>query len=528
MSPTNRIGLAAEGKTSAAAETPCLLALDLGSSTGRLYLGKLATSGVLHMEEVDRFANGPVQVAGHVYWDFLHLWQNVGTALAKVAVRLDGPATLGIDSFGVDYVLTDAGGHAVAGMRHMRDKRTGGLYDAVYARIPKPALYRRTGSMEIEINTLLQLVADQRDQPWLFAIAEALHLAPDYVTHLLTGQRVSEISIASTTQLIDPTRRDWDLDLAGTFGIPRHWLAPVVEPGQVIGPIQPSEAARLQLRHRIDVVAVASHDTASAAAVVPYAHGAARERSAFISLGTWSLVGQELRAPDLGDASCAANFTNECGVAGSIVHHKIQAGLWLMHQTLQEAQRTQPALGFAALAQLAANTTPLQYVFDADDPAFRDPVSMPEAIRQWFAQRALPAPTSLGELARSIYDSLALSYRTTVEQMQGFRGVQIETLHIVGGGASIELLCQAVADATGVHVIAGPVEATVAGNMVAQLVARGVVSDFEQGRDLVSRSFPVTHYHPSGDPAWAHSHAQLHARTPRPSNAPAFSDPNSN
>ncbi|MBS1183143.1 MAG: Rhamnulokinase [Proteobacteria bacterium] len=487
-----------------------LISLDLGSSGGRLHLGELSTDGRLSIEPVAAFHNGPVQLGSRWYWDILQVWSSLGEALATVSGRLDGPATLGIDSFGVDYLLTDSGDHIVAGPRHMRDPRTRGRVEAAYAVVPRDELYRRTGSMEIEINTLFQLLADRRDQPWLSDVAASLYLMPDYLGHLLTGRRYSEISIASTSELVDPRRRDWDRELIERFGLSPRLFPPIVESGTIVGPVRSSEALRLGLAVPVDVVAVASHDTASAAAAVPYDEASA---AAFISLGTWSLVGRERPEPDLSDRSFHLNFTNECGVAGRTVHHKIQAGLWLAQEVRRLVGRDDPAFDFAAFEASAAAQPPLGFVFDADAPEFRDPPDMVAAIRGWFVERGLSAPESRAELARAIYDSLALSYVDTIADIERLTGDRVEVIHVVGGGAAIPTLLQAIADATGRRVVAGPVEATVIGNIIAQLVARRGLADFEAGRALVARSVRLATYTPSRHDVWqdAYRHLAGHA-----------------
>ncbi|TBW35507.1 rhamnulokinase [Siculibacillus lacustris] len=490
-----------------------LISIDLGSSGLRLHLGELGADGRLTIETVAAFENGPVQVGARWYWDVLRLWSGLGAALAGLAPRLDGPATLSIASFGVDYVLVDTTGAVIAGPRHMRDPRTRGVPATAYATLSKADLYRRTGSMEIEINTLFQLLADRRDQPWLFDVADALALIPDHLGRLLSGRRFSEISIASTTQLVDPRTRDWDSRVIEAFGLPRRLFAPIVESGTVIGPLAADEARRLGFTVPVAVVAAASHDTASAAAAIPYEEGAS---AAFISLGTWSLVGRERAAPDLSDLSRDLNFTNECGVAGRTVHHKIQAGLWLAQEVRRRLTITDPDFDFATFEKAAAASHPLAFVFDADDPLFRDPDDMIAAIAAWFGQRGEPAPTTLGEIARAIYDSLALSYVDTIVAIERLTGDPVAVIHVVGGGAGIPTLVQAIADATGRRVVAGPVEATVIGNFLAQLVARGAVADFESGRRLVAASTAPTPYEPHEPEAWRRAHRRLAERKSPP------------
>lgn len=486
-----------------------LISLDLGSSGGRLHLGELTAEGHLSIEQVAGFHNGPVQLGSRWYWDILQVWSSLGEALSALSGRLDGPATLGIDSFGVDYLLTDGGDHIVAGPRHMRDPRTRDRVEAAYAVVPRDELYRRTGSMEIEINSLFQLLADRRDQPWLWDVADNFYLVPDFLGHLLTGRRYSEISIASTTELIDPRRRDWDQGLLERFGVPTRLFPPVLESGTIVGPVIASEARRLGFAAPVDVVAVASHDTASAAAAVPHERASA---AAFISLGTWSLVGRERPEPDLSDLSYRLNFTNECGVAGRTVHHKIQAGLWLAQEARRILGRGDPAFDFAAFEAAAASRPPLGFVFDVDAVEFRDPPDMVAAIRDWFVERGLAVPESRAEIARAIYDSLALSYVDTVADIERLTGDRVEVIHVVGGGAAIPTLLQAIADATGRRVLAGPVEATVIGNIIAQLVARRAIPDFEAGRGLVASSFRITTYTPLRHDVWQDAHQLLAGR----------------
>lgn len=490
-----------------------LVSLDLGSSGGRLHIGELSGEGHLSIEQVATFHNGPVQLGSRWYWDILQVWSSLCEALSALAGRLDGPATLGIDSFGVDYLLTDSGDHIVAGPRHMRDPRTRDRVEAAYAEVPRDELYRRTGSMEIEINTLFQLLADRRDQPWLSEVADSLYLVPDYLGHLLTGRRYSEISIASTTELIDPRRRDWDRELIERFGLSPRLFSPVLESGTLVGPVRSSEARRFGFASPVDVVAVASHDTASAAAAVPHVKASA---AAFISLGTWSLVGRERPEPDLSDLSYRLNFTNECGVAGRTVHHKIQAGLWLAQEVRRIVGRDDPSFDFAAFEAAAAGRSPLGFVFDADAAEFRDPPDMVAAIVGWFIERGLPAPESRADLARAIYDSLALSYVDTIADIERLTGDRVEVIHVVGGGAAIPTLLQAIADATGRRIVAGPVEATVIGNIIAQLVARRTIPDFETGRGLVAGSFRLTTYTPSRHDAWRDAHHLLAGRAISP------------
>ena len=298
--------------------------------------------------------------------------------------------------------------------------------------------------------------------------------------------------------MIDPGARAWAPDVLARLGLPAHFLGPLVEPGREIAPLRPALQRETGLGPATRVVAVAGHDTAAAVAATPFEPG---RKAAFVSLGTWSLIGREANEPDLSNASLAANITNECGVGGRIVYHKILSGLWLLQECRRIWAAEDPALDFPALHAAAAEAPPLVFVFDPDDPHFLNPDDMPRAIAGWFAGRGRPAPASRGEMTRAIYDSLALNFRCALDTMPGPERAALDAVHVVGGGARSPLLCQATADAAGVPVIAGPVEATVAGNMLCQLLAAGMISNLEEGRAIVRRSYGQTIHEPqrSGD-----------------------------
>jgi rhamnulokinase len=486
------------------------IAVDLGSSGGRIYVGRLL-GDVLAIAEVHRFANAPVHVHDRWYWDLLRIWTEVQDGIARASAGLarpvtSSPITIGIDSFGVDYGLIDRSGALLAPVRCMRDTRTAGLHAEIYRTIPADDLYRRTGAMEISINTLVQLLSDRQRQPWLLEAAETLLFVPDLIAWFLTGRRGSEATIASTSQFFDPTRRAWAPDVLQALGLPERILPPIVEPGTPVGPVQPALARRLGLPADSLVVATASHDTAAAFAAAPL--GDARP-AAIVSLGTWALLGLERPGPNLSEASRAANFSNEAGVGGGIAYHKILIGLWLLQECQRRWQVDRPELDAAALHDLAAHAAPLAHLFDPEDPAFVAPRDMVETIGAWFAGRGCPAPEGPGAIVRAIYDSLALSYRRAIDALERLEGARFAALHVVGGGARAPVLCQAIADAIGRPVIAGPVEAAALGNLIGQFVATGAVADFAQGRALVARSFPPTEYQPRDAAAWSAAYGRF-------------------
>jgi rhamnulokinase len=490
-----------------ASEPAKLIVLDLGNASGRAYLGALEDER-LRTEEVYRFVNGPSVLGHRWYWDVLRLYAEVMEALRRVAARIgDAPATVGVDAWGVDYAYLDASGALMAPMRHMRDPRTDGVYEEIHRRLGRDELYRRTGAMTIQINTLAQLFAERREQPWLQNAAATVLFTSDLINYFLTGRRVSEVTIASTSQFLDPARRAWRPDVLADLGLASHFLPPLVEPGIVLGPLLPDVRKATGLGEGVQVVAVAGHDTAAAVAGTPFVPA---RRAAFLSVGTWSLLGREIAAPDLSPASLDGNFTNECGVGGTIVHHKILCGLWLVQECRRVWSKTS-SLDYADLDRAAVASSPLAFVFDPDDPRFLSPPDMPAAIASWFNDRGLPAPEGVGPVMRAIYDSLALNQRHSVDALVRADQGGVEAIHLVGGGVQATLLAQATADATGATILAGPQEATVAGNMLCQLIAAGRIGGLEQGRAVVRRSFELATYRPGERSAWETAYAAFRA-----------------
>jgi rhamnulokinase len=484
-----------------------LIVLDLGNASGRAFLGALE-DGRLRTEEVYRFANGPSVLGGRLYWDVLRLHAEVIEALRLVAARIgDAPATIGVNAWGVDYAYLDASGALMAPMRHMRDPRTQGVYDEIHRRLSRDELYRRTGAMTIQINTLAQLFAERREQPWLQDAAATLLFTSDLINYFLTGRRVSEVTIASTSQFLDPARRAWRPDVLDDLGLPSHFLPPLIEAGAVLGPLLPEVRKATGLGENVQVVAVAGHDTAAAVAGTPFD---STRRAAFLSVGTWSLLGREIAAPDLSAASLDSNFTNECGVGGTIAYHKILCGLWLIQECRRIWSKT-ASLDYADLDRAAAASSPLAFVFDPDDPRFLSPPDMPAAIASWFRDRGLPAPEGVGPVVRAIYDSLALNQRHSVDALARANQGDIEEINLVGGGVQAALLVQATADATGAPILAGPQEATVAGNMLCQLIAAGRIGGLDEGRAIVRNSSVLKTYRPRERLAWEAAYATFRA-----------------
>ncbi|WP_105969647.1 rhamnulokinase [Streptomyces geranii] len=470
-------------------------AVDLGASSGRVMVGRLG-SDTLELTEAHRFANRPVRVPEGLRWDVLSLYAGVLDGL-RAAGQVD---SVGIDSWAVDYGLLDRDGALLGNPVHYRDARTEGVAEKVWASVPAAELYAATGLQYAPFNTLYQLTAARGSQQ--LASAERLLLIPDLLTYWLTGEAGTELTNASTTQLIDPRTRDWAHDLARKLDIDLGLFAPLRQPGDPAGVLRADVLEETGLTGPVPVTTVGSHDTASAVAAVP----AVDERFAYICTGTWSLAGLELDAPVLSEESRAANFTNELGLDGTVRYLRNIMGLWL----LQECVRAwgDPELG--ALLRAAAEAPGLRSVVDAGDSAFLAPGRMPERIAEACRVSGQPVPRSPGEITRCILDSLALAHRRAVLDAQRLARHAVDVVHIVGGGTRNALLCQLTADACGLPVVAGPAEAAALGNVLVQGRAHGLVGDRTDMRRLLARTQPLTRYEPSGDPAtWRAAEARL-------------------
>jgi rhamnulokinase len=447
--------------------------------------GQVSESGIA-LHEVHRFGNRPVSAGGTLYWDILRLYADVQQGLRAAAHEFP-LASAGIDSWGVDYGLIDSAGALLGNPVHYRDARTDGVAARVHASLPADELYAVTGIAQLPLNTIYQLAATP-----MLPHAQLMLLIPDLLAFWLTGAAGAEITNASTTSLLDIRAQTWAAGVIEKVGLPPRIFPPLRRPGDVIGDISgPNE------RWSLPLIAVGSHDTASAVVAVP----ATRSAFAYISSGTWSLVGLELAGPVLTEASRAAHFTNEAGVDGTVRYLRNVAGLWL----LQESLRHWPEASLTALLAAAARVPALTYVIDPDDPAFLAPGDMPARIASWLADRGEAAPQEPAETMRCILDSLALAHRRAILQTQSLSGRHVDVVHVVGGGSRNALLCQLTADATGLPVLAGPAEATALGNMLVQARALGAApSDLAGMRALVRATQPLQAYAPSGDTAaWA-------------------------
>ncbi|GAA5116082.1 rhamnulokinase [Pseudonocardia adelaidensis] len=476
-------------------------AVDLGASSGRVMAAEVGPDR-LELTEVARFPNGPVRLRDTLHWDLLALYRGVLDGLRAAGPELDA---VGIDSWGVDYGLLDATGALLGNPVHHRDARTDGVAERVNGIVPPADLYAATGVQVMPINTIYQLVA-ALGTPQL-AAAKQLLLLPDLLAYWLTGTRRAEVTNASTTGLLDVAARTWSDGVARRVGIDPALFAPLVEAGERIGDVSPHVLADTGLTGPVPVIAVGSHDTASAVVGVP----AEGERFAFISCGTWSLVGVELPAPVLTEASRAANFSNELGVDGTVRYLRNVMGLWL----LQECLRAWPDTDLITVLDEAAAAPAFAAVVDAGAPEFLAPDRMPERIADACRRLGQDPPPSRGATVRCVLESLALAHRRVVRQAVALSGREVDVVHVVGGGSRNALLCQLTADACGLPVVAGPVEATAMGNVLVQARALGALhGDLAALRALLRATQPLTRYEPQGDErAWAEAEQRLE-RTP--------------
>jgi rhamnulokinase len=477
-----------------------MAAVDLGAQSGRVAVGRFDGER-LSVTEVHRFPNTPIRVRGTLHWDILRLFHDVLEGLraaGREAGRIDSVA---VDSWGVDFGLIDRKGRLVQNPVNYRDPRRADAVKHVLERVPARELYERTGIQLMPINTVFELGAMAAEDDPALASADTLLLVPDLMNFWLCGARTSELTNATTTQCWDPRSGAWATDLLERLDIPSRLLPEVVQPGTRLGPLSPEVAEETRLGDPA-VVAGATHDTGSAVASVPF--GA--PTSAFISAGTWSLVGLEVREPVITDAAFAANLTNEGGVGGTFRLLRNVTGLWLLHECRRAWELEGHNYSFDQLIALAKQAPALRSFIEPNDPAFADPGDMPARVRAFCAHTGQAEPTEPGAVVRCVLESLALKHAQTIDLLASVTGTSPGEIHIVGGGARNELLCRWTADASALPVHAGPEEATVLGNLLVQAMSLGEIPSLAQAREIVSASVAPTTYEPNDTAAWREAH----------------------
>jgi len=478
------------------AATTKILAFDLGAESGRGLVGAFDGER-LGLDVVHRFANGAVQTLDTLHWDVLRLWSEMLAGLRKAGAEHRDLASVGIDTWGVDFALLGRGGALLGNPRHYRDPHTEGTMEAAFELVPRAEIFRQTGIQFMRFNSLFQLLALKRDRSPLLDAAETMLFIPDLFHYWLTGIKANEYTDASTSQLIDAHTRGWSIDLVRRFGFPDRILGTLVPPGTVLGPLRPSVATQVGVAG-LPVIAPATHDTAAAVAAVP----ATGDSWAYISSGTWSLMGVETRQPLTDDRALRVNFTNEGGVGGTIRLLKNIMGLWLVQECRRAWQHAGKDYSYEELMRRAESARPFLSVVDPDDATFLLPASMPAAIADCCRKTRQEVPEEPGAVVRCALEALALRYRYVLERLEELVGKRLGAIHVVGGGSQNTLLCQLTADACNRPVVAGPVEATAIGNVLVQMIGLRMIGSLAEGRAIVRRSFDVKTYEPVQPDRW--------------------------
>ena len=485
------------------------LAFDLGAESGRVVLGTLA-GDKLTLEEKHRFLNPTGRLNGHLHWNLLGQWEELKAGLRKAAVEQHGdhrtPIPLhgiGVDTWGVDFGLLSESGEILGNPFHYRDARTDGMMERAFARVPRERIFETTGIQFMQLNSLYQLLAMSEAKSSMLRSAETLLFMPDLFNYLFTGQRRGEFSIATTSQMYDPRRKAWAIPMLKELGLPTHLLPEIIPSGTMIGELRSDVADECGVPP-MPVIAPACHDTGSAVAAVP----AGSDDWCYISSGTWSLMGVEIPEPIINEKSLHYNYTNEGGVGGTIRFLKNIMGLWLVQECRRQWQREGYDHGYAELTQMAQRSKPLAAIIDPDHKPFLSPGEMPRKIEEFCRQTDQRPPGARGEFIRACLDSLALTYRKTLDGLEDVLGRKVGVIHVLGGGSQNELLNQMTADACDRPVVAGPVEATAIGNILVQAMATGDIKSLADARAIVRRSFRVTRYEPRDRGQWDEAYAR--------------------
>jgi rhamnulokinase len=479
------------------------LALDLGAESGRAIIGVLEGSR-LSLNEVHRFGNGPVRLPDGIHWDVLRLWSEIKTGIAsavKHGAKLEG---IGLDTWGVDFALLDRNKLLLSNPFHYRDARTDGMLEEAFKHVPRAEIFANTGIQFMQINTLYQLLAMSLQKSPILDVAQAFLTIPDLFNYFLSGEITNEFTHATTTQCLDPRKRDWARPVLDALNIPTHFFSPVTNPGTSIGTLLP-EIAEETGAGGVRIVVPACHDTGSAVVAVP----AQNQDFAWISSGTWSIMGVEARQPSLDEKALQYNFTNEGGVFGTWRLSKNIMGLWLVQECKRTWMRQGDELSYDEITRLASEAKPFLAVIDPDHHSFLHAGDMPERIRKYCADTHQSVPQTKGEIIRVALESIALRYRWTLEKLEELIAKKFAPIHIIGGGTKNRLLNQFAADATDRVVVTGPVEATAIGNVLMQAIGLGHLGSLSDARAVVRASFEVEEYHPVHGSDWDEAYAKL-------------------
>lgn len=490
--------------------TANFVAADLGASSGRLMVGRWNGEFFL-LDELHRFSNGGVNLAGGIYWDALNIWSQLEAGLNRYRSRFDDPPLgIGIDAWGVDFALLDRCGRLIGNPRHYRDARTDGIPALLFQRVPELEIYAETAVQTMQINTLFQLfcMAESGDPQLQFA--ETLLMIPDLYLYFLCGEKRVEHSNATTTQMYSPCRGNWARKMLDAIGVPVKILPQVIHPGTVLGPVRSDVLCCAGLNKSLPAIAVASHDTASAVAAIPQLD----DHSAFISSGTWSLMGVQVQEPNTSEEAFRLHFTNEGGADGAILLLRNLTGLWIIQECLRAWEKEGRHYSWNDITFAAAEAKALQRLFDPNAKEFQMPSDMPGAIRAYCKDTQQSIPETVGEIVRCAFESLSLKYRSVLESLEKLTGRHLDSIRVVGGGSLNHFLCQMIADACDRTVVCGPVEASALGNVMLQAVATGHLQDVRAGRAAIAASVECFSLAPQPSDAWNDAYARFRAIEP--------------
>jgi rhamnulokinase len=461
------------------------IAVDLGAESGRV-MDVHFDGHRLEQTEIHRFTNTPVCVRDTLYWDILRLWHEIQTGIDQVP---EGACSIGIDTWGVDFALLDRDGNLLGNPVHYRDSRTDGLVEWVFERVPRATVFDRTGIQVMQLNTLYQFASLVKNRSPLLDIARTYLSIPDLLTYWLSGEdeKACEFTHATTTQMFNPRTQDWDRDTMAELGVPGHIFPEIIPPGSRRGTYQ-----------GIPVIAPTTHDTASAVVAVP----TVTENFAYLSSGTWSLLGLEVTQPIINEAAAAANVTNEGGFHNTFRFLKNVVGLWIIQQCRATWAAEGTVYPYDQLTALAADAEPFRSLIDPDAPEFLAPGDMPSRIRAFCQRTGQPEPETVGQIVRTVLESLALKYRIALDTLVGLANKPVDRVHIIGGGGRNKFLCQMTADSTGREVVVGPYEATALGNAIVQFITLGVIDNLAHAREILSRTQETVRFTPEHTAAW--------------------------
>jgi rhamnulokinase len=468
-----------------------ILSFDFGASSGRAIISKFDGYRI-ELEEIHRFSNEPVLIGGHLYWDFLRLFHELKTGIKKATAKYKDILSIGIDTWAVDYGLLDENDNLISNPIHYRDTRTNNIIKTIEEVVSFKEIYNTTGIQYMEFNTLYQIYSDLKYRSNLLKEAKSLLFIPDLFNFYLTGNKYTEYTNASTSQMLNAKSKNWDFNLLNNLGVPSELLQDIIMPGEVLGILSNDIQAELEVGP-IPVIAVGSHDTASAVAGIPLEN----EHSVYLICGTWSLLGIESRNPIINEDSLEQNFTNEGGVCETIRFLKNINGLWILQQLKKAWCERVEEISFPDIIKAANAAKNNNFIIDPNDGAFMAPLNIIEEIKNYCVNKGQGIPTELGEIAIAVYNGLTNEFNKVIQNLEKVTGISVQTINLVGGGTQDDLLCQLTANATGKNVITGPLEASIFGNAIMQLKALGQIKSLEEGREIIKKSIEMKTYIPS-------------------------------